>query len=147
MPGISDPGHQVIAAALAAGVPVHPLPGPCAAVTALVGSGLPTERFLFVGFLPPKSGGWNRPAVRRRHVGYGSKGVLQLLCLRVLQCDRLLLHPVREPARHQYLAVRRRRHHMHTGQGAAAAGGVRASPPCPRSLPALRNAALQCSHG
>lgn len=54
MPGISDPGAAVIAAAAAAGVPVFPVPGPCAAVCGLVGSGLPTESFLFAGFLPPK---------------------------------------------------------------------------------------------
>jgi 16S rRNA (cytidine1402-2'-O)-methyltransferase len=52
MPGISDPGARLIAAALAAGVEVHVLPGPSAVETALVASGLVAERFLFVGFLP-----------------------------------------------------------------------------------------------
>lgn len=56
MPGISDPGHVVVAAAVAAGVRVVALPGPCAFVTALVGSGLSTDNFTFAGFLPPKSG-------------------------------------------------------------------------------------------
>ncbi|GIL51279.1 hypothetical protein Vafri_7120 [Volvox africanus] len=56
MPGISDPGHVLVAAAVEAGVRVVVLPGPCAFVTALVGSGLPTEAFTFAGFLPPKSG-------------------------------------------------------------------------------------------
>ena len=52
MPGISDPGYELIREALARGIPVVALPGPSAVVTALVASGLPTDRFLFVGFLP-----------------------------------------------------------------------------------------------
>lgn len=56
MPGISDPGMHLAAAALAAGVAVYPVPGANAALTALVASGLPTERFLFFGFLPSKAG-------------------------------------------------------------------------------------------
>ncbi|MGG3005915.1 16S rRNA (cytidine(1402)-2'-O)-methyltransferase [Geobacillus stearothermophilus] len=51
MPGISDPGYELVAAALDERCRVVPLPGANAAVTALVASGLPTERFLFVGFL------------------------------------------------------------------------------------------------
>ena len=56
MPGISDPGMHLAAAALEAGVAVFPVPGANAALTALVASGLPTERFLFFGFLPSKAG-------------------------------------------------------------------------------------------
>jgi len=52
MPGISDPGEELIAAAIERGVPVVPVPGPSALVAALVVSGLPTDRFLFLGFLP-----------------------------------------------------------------------------------------------
>jgi 16S rRNA (cytidine1402-2'-O)-methyltransferase len=52
MPGISDPGARLVAAALDAGVPVSVLPGPSAVETALVASGLAAERFQFVGFLP-----------------------------------------------------------------------------------------------
>lgn len=52
MPGISDPGEELIAACIAAGLPVVPVPGPSAALSALVVSGLPTRRFLFDGFLP-----------------------------------------------------------------------------------------------
>ena len=55
MPGISDPGHRTIAAAIEQGVPVEIVPGPSAITTALVLSGLPTERFVFIGFLPAKS--------------------------------------------------------------------------------------------
>jgi 16S rRNA (cytidine1402-2'-O)-methyltransferase len=50
-PGVSDPGAVVIGACLAAGLPVEVLPGPSAAVTALVASGLPAERWRFAGFL------------------------------------------------------------------------------------------------
>lgn len=56
-PGIADPGEAVVRAAIAAGVPVFPVPGANAALSALVASGLPSERFLFEGFLPAKSGG------------------------------------------------------------------------------------------
>lgn len=52
MPGLSDPGHELIRAALEAGYPVVPIPGPSAITTALAVSGLPADRFLFLGFLP-----------------------------------------------------------------------------------------------
>jgi len=52
LPGISDPGARLIAAALGAGVPVTVLPGPSAVETALVASGLLGERYQFVGYLP-----------------------------------------------------------------------------------------------
>jgi 16S rRNA (cytidine1402-2'-O)-methyltransferase len=55
-PGISDPGERVVRAALAAGFRVEPVPGPCALVAALTASGLPTDEFHFIGFLPHKSG-------------------------------------------------------------------------------------------
>jgi 16S rRNA (cytidine1402-2'-O)-methyltransferase len=59
-PGISDPGYRLVRDARAEGLPVVPVPGPSAAVAALSVSGLPTDRFLFVGFLPA------RPGPRRR---------------------------------------------------------------------------------
>jgi 16S rRNA (cytidine1402-2'-O)-methyltransferase len=55
-PGISDPGMVLTAAAIAAGIPVYPIPGASALLAALVASGLNTEQFSFVGFLPPKAG-------------------------------------------------------------------------------------------
>src|SRR6185436_16146388 len=54
-PGISDPGYRLVRDARAAGIPVVPVPGPSAAVAALSVSGLPTDRFLFVGFLPART--------------------------------------------------------------------------------------------
>jgi len=55
LPGISDPGEALVAAARAAGRSVICVPGPCAVTTALVSSGLPAGRFCFEGFLPPKA--------------------------------------------------------------------------------------------
>lgn len=55
-PGIADPGAILAAEAIAAGVPVFPIPGANAALSALIASGLPAERFTFHGFLPAKQG-------------------------------------------------------------------------------------------
>ncbi len=54
MPGISDPGYELVKACVAAEILVVPIPGPSAAITALSAAGLPTEKFVFEGFLPPK---------------------------------------------------------------------------------------------
>ena len=56
MPGVSDPGYRLISAAVGAGVRVTVLPGPSAITTALVISGLPSDRFAFEGFPPRKAG-------------------------------------------------------------------------------------------
>jgi probable S-adenosylmethionine-dependent methyltransferase, YraL family len=55
-PGIADPGHEIASAAIAAGIPVFPIPGANAAISALIASGLSTESFIFHGFLPAKEG-------------------------------------------------------------------------------------------
>lgn len=55
-PGIADPGTHLVASAIAAGIPVYPVPGANAALSALIASGLPTESFTFHGFLPSKAG-------------------------------------------------------------------------------------------
>ncbi|MFO1142665.1 MAG: 16S rRNA (cytidine(1402)-2'-O)-methyltransferase [Amaricoccus sp.] len=59
-PMVADPGYRLAVEAIAAGYPVHAAPGASAALAALSVAGLPTDRFLFAGFLPP------RPAARRR---------------------------------------------------------------------------------
>jgi len=53
-PGVSDPGYRLIREAASAGIRVVPVPGPSAIIAALSASGLPTHRFLFLGFPPPK---------------------------------------------------------------------------------------------
>src|SRR5262245_61373729 len=62
-PMVNDPGHRVVVAAIAAGYRVCPLPGASAAVTALIGSGLASHRFEYVGFLP------RRAAARQAAIG------------------------------------------------------------------------------
>jgi 16S rRNA (cytidine1402-2'-O)-methyltransferase len=54
MPGISDPGYELVQACVSTGIVVVPIPGPTAVITALSASGLPTDRFCFEGFLPAK---------------------------------------------------------------------------------------------
>ncbi len=81
-PLVSDPGYRVVAAAVAAGARVVPVPGPSAILAALMAAGLPTDRFLFLGFPPRKTG---RPAapVRGR-----SDIALHAGVLRVAAADR-----------------------------------------------------------
>lgn len=55
-PGLSDPGYELVQAVMAAGHAVQAIPGPSAVTSALAASGLPADRFLFVGFLPRKAG-------------------------------------------------------------------------------------------
>jgi len=56
MPGLSDPGYELIVAAIERGISVVPIPGASAVITALVVSGLPTDQFLYLGFLPRRKG-------------------------------------------------------------------------------------------
>jgi 16S rRNA (cytidine1402-2'-O)-methyltransferase len=62
-PLISDPGYHLVAAARAQGIRIIPIPGPCALISALSASGLPSDRFVFEGFLPA------RASARRRRLG------------------------------------------------------------------------------
>jgi len=55
-PGISDPGFSLVQSAIEAGYDIVPIPGPAAPLTALIASGLPADRFLFLGYLPRKAG-------------------------------------------------------------------------------------------
>jgi 16S rRNA (cytidine1402-2'-O)-methyltransferase len=63
-PGVSDPAYRLTRAALEVGAPVVPIPGPSALLAALVASGLPTDRFIFEGF-PPRRSGPRRRALAR----------------------------------------------------------------------------------
>ena len=56
MPGLSDPGYELIVAAIERGISVVPIPGASAVITALVVSGLPTDQFVYLGFLPRRKG-------------------------------------------------------------------------------------------
>jgi 16S rRNA (cytidine1402-2'-O)-methyltransferase len=56
MPGISDPGYELIATCAQRGIPVVPIPGPSVVITALAVSGLDTKKFIYLGFLPHKAG-------------------------------------------------------------------------------------------
>jgi len=71
-PGIADPGAEIASLAIAAGVPVFPVPGANAALSALVASGLSTERFTFHGFLPSKAGQRRTALERVREVLAGA---------------------------------------------------------------------------
>ena len=62
MPGLSDPGFRLVRAAIEAGIRIIPIPGPSAVITSLVASGLPTDRFLYLGYLP------RRKTARRKAV-------------------------------------------------------------------------------
>ncbi|HZQ21146.1 MAG TPA: 16S rRNA (cytidine(1402)-2'-O)-methyltransferase [Terriglobales bacterium] len=67
MPGVSDPGFRLVSLAVDRGVPVVPIPGPAAFVSALVASGLPAESFCFRGFLPAKIGARRRELEKIRN--------------------------------------------------------------------------------
>jgi 16S rRNA (cytidine1402-2'-O)-methyltransferase len=73
-PGLSDPGEQLVRAAVDAGHEVVPIPGPAAAIAALVASGLPTREFTFVGFVDKKSG--PRRRMLERLIAEGRTAVL-----------------------------------------------------------------------
>ncbi len=60
MPGLSDPGYELIGAAIGRGITVVPIPGASAVITALVVSGLPTDQFVYIGFLPRRKGSRQR---------------------------------------------------------------------------------------
>lgn len=75
-PGISDPGSVLVREAIAAGVPVFPIPGANAALSALVASGLPADEFHFMGFLPEKAGARR---TRLEELAAGSRETAQTL--------------------------------------------------------------------
>ena len=82
-PGLSDPGFRLVRACRRRGLPVVPVPGPSDVVAALSASGLPTNGFLFVGFLPPKSSA--RIAFFQSHRAFDYTLALHESCHRIVQ--------------------------------------------------------------
>lgn len=80
-PGLSDPGFRVVRACRRRGLPVVPVPGACAVTAVLSASGLPTNGFLFTGFLPPKSAA--RLAFLQKHRDFGYTLALYESCHRI----------------------------------------------------------------
>lgn len=82
-PAISDPGFRAVRECRRRGLPVIPIPGPCALTAALSASGLPSDSFLFLGFLPPRS--MARRTVLRRHAAVSATVVIFESCHRIRQ--------------------------------------------------------------
>jgi 16S rRNA (cytidine1402-2'-O)-methyltransferase len=88
-PTLSDPGFRLVRACRRRGLPVVPVPGPSALAAVLSASGLPTDRFLFVGFLPPKSAA--RIAFLETHRGFPHTLALYESCHRIARAvDEIL---------------------------------------------------------
>lgn len=87
-PGISDPGTQLVQACVNNNIPVTPLPGPCAAISALSCSGLTTDRFQFWGFLPRKQGELKRAL--QEILAYPATTICYEAANRLLEVLRLL---------------------------------------------------------
>ncbi|MFA4967377.1 MAG: 16S rRNA (cytidine(1402)-2'-O)-methyltransferase [Candidatus Margulisiibacteriota bacterium] len=84
MPGISDPGYELIREAVNQNIRVIPIPGPSAVITALAASGLPTDKFIFLGFLQKKAG--KRRKSLKELVGFDGTIVLYESPFRVVKC-------------------------------------------------------------
>ena len=113
-PAVSDPGFRVVRECRRRGLPVTAVPGPCAAVTALAVSGLPSDGFLFAGFLPPKTAARKRFFQWHRDCEYTL--VLYESCHRIGKCLRDIVD-VLGPARCLSVAreLTKRHETVHTG--------------------------------
>ncbi|MDR3117733.1 MAG: 16S rRNA (cytidine(1402)-2'-O)-methyltransferase [Puniceicoccales bacterium] len=80
-PAISDPGFRAVRECRRRGLPVIPIPGPCALAAAISAAGLPSDAFLFLGFLPPRSAA--RRGILRRHGDFPHTLVIYESCHRV----------------------------------------------------------------
>jgi len=89
MPGISDPGYELIREAVNQGIKVIPIPGPSAVITALAVSGLPTGKFVFLGFLQKKAG--KRRKALRALADFDGTIVLYESPFRVVKCLKDIL--------------------------------------------------------
>jgi 16S rRNA (cytidine1402-2'-O)-methyltransferase len=130
-PLISDPGFALVRACLAEGLAVEVLPGPCAVVTALVASGLPLERWRFVGFLP------RGRAEREELLTYTPETLVAFESPRRLP-GTLRLIAARDPARPAAVCRELSKLHEEVRRGSAAelAAYYNAGPPPARSAPA-----------
>ena len=100
-PGVSDPGHELIAAAIKAGFPIVPIPGPSAVITALVASGLPFRQFAFLGFLP------RRTSERRRALSTAVSETRTVVLFEAPHRLRQTLEDIRDTFAERQIAVSR----------------------------------------
>ena len=82
-PAISDPGYRIVNACRRHGIPVETIPGPCAITTVLAASGLPSDGFLFLGFLPSKSSA--RVGAFKKYIDFDYSLVFYESCHRILK--------------------------------------------------------------
>ncbi|MDR1595834.1 MAG: 16S rRNA (cytidine(1402)-2'-O)-methyltransferase [Puniceicoccales bacterium] len=82
-PTISDPGYRIVSACRKVGIPVESIPGPCAITTVLAASGLPSDGFLFLGFLPKKSS--TRISIFRKYASFDYTIVWYESCHRIVK--------------------------------------------------------------
>ncbi len=100
-PGVNDPGYELVVAAIEAGIPVVPVPGPSAPVAALVGSGMPTDHWVFLGFLP------SRPAERKRFLETWRMVPATLICFEAPHRVRAALDDMQSVLGERGIAVAR----------------------------------------
>ncbi|MDR1232852.1 MAG: 16S rRNA (cytidine(1402)-2'-O)-methyltransferase [Puniceicoccales bacterium] len=82
-PGISDPGYRIVNACRRRKIPIESLPGPCALITALAASGLPSDGFLFLGFLPNKTSA--RTNMLKKYADFDYTLIFYESCHRILK--------------------------------------------------------------
>ena len=100
-PGVSDPGHELIAAAIEVGFPVVAIPGPSAVIAALVASGLPFRQFAFLGFLP------RRTSERRRALSAAARETRTVVLFEAPHRLRKTLEDIRDTFAERQMAVNR----------------------------------------
>jgi len=117
-PGINDPGYELVSAAIEAGIPVVPVPGPSAPVTALVGSGLPTAHWVYLGFLPSK------PSERKRFLETWRPAMPTLICFEAPHRLRAALGDIRDILGERRMAAARELTKVHEEWVRGTAGDV-----------------------
>lgn len=122
-PSISDPGFRLVRQCRKLKLPVTAVPGPCAAILALALSGLPSDGFLFVGFLPPKRAA--RKRFFEQHKDFGYSIILYESCHRIGKCLEDLVETL-EPDRTVSVSRELTKLHetVHTGTASAVKAAV-----------------------